>query len=128
MKYKFPSEVEEGRERRGDFATEPGTRFGAFKLRCPLSSTYFTVIVSDGTDWAVMGLPGPPWEHVSMSHVSRTPTWEEMCWLKDLFFGPQECVVQFHPAKSAYVNVHPNCLHLWRIVGGEFPVPPLETV
>lgn len=31
---------------------------------------------------------------------------------------------QYHPPKSAYVNNHPNCLHLWRPIGIEMPRPP----
>lgn len=64
------------------------------------------------------------WEHVSVSRQDRCPTWAEMCEVKDLFFGPDEWVMQYHPAASDYVNHHPYCLHLWRPVGMEFPVPP----
>ena len=35
-----------------------------------------------------------------------------------------ECVVQFHPPKSEYVNLHPYCLHLWKKIGGTFETPP----
>lgn len=62
------------------------------------------VIVSDGGGW----------DHVSVSLANRTPTWEEMCYVKDLFFRSDEVVMQLHPAKSEYVNFHPHCLHLWR--------------
>ena len=54
------------------------------------------------------------WDHVSVSLKTRTPTWEEMCHIKSLFFADEEVVMQLHPAKSAYVNYHPFCLHLWR--------------
>jgi hypothetical protein len=33
-------------------------------------------------------------------------------------------VVQYHPAKSEYVNNMPNCLHLWRPVNEAMPTPP----
>ena len=41
------------------------------------------------------GLPGEPWEHVSVSTVARdrVPDYQEFCWIKDLFFGPDEWVV-----------------------------------
>lgn len=64
------------------------------------------------------------WEHVSVSRRDRCPTWEEMCQVKDLFWDGDDCVVQFHPPKTQYVNNHPYCLHLWRQVGAEFPAPP----
>lgn len=56
--------------------------------------------------------------------AGRTPTWEVMGWVKDLFFGPDEWVVSFHPMTADSVNVHPGVLHLWRVVGVEFPRPP----
>ncbi|TXH71415.1 MAG: hypothetical protein E6Q83_03625 [Thiothrix sp.] len=43
------------------------------------------------------------WEHVSVSLGNRCPTWDE-----------EDMVIQFHPAKSEYVNLHPHALHLWR--------------
>ncbi|MGH7175944.1 MAG: DUF7694 domain-containing protein, partial [Tepidisphaeraceae bacterium] len=75
------------------------------------------IIVSAGDDET------GPWEHVSVSLQNRTPTWEEMIHIKDLFFRDDETVIQFHPAKKDYVNHHPHCLHLWRWTGGEFPLP-----
>lgn len=64
------------------------------------------------------------WDHVSISFRNRTPTWEEMCEVKDMFFAPDEVVVQYHPAKSEYVNAMENCLHLWRKQGCKMPAPP----
>lgn len=72
---------------------------------------------------------GGGWEHVSVSYSNRCPTWEEMCRVKDIFWYDNECVVQFHPPKSEYVNNHPCCLHLWRkSAGNEFELPPKEFV
>ena len=69
---------------------------------------------------------GGGWEHVSMCPYKRshTPTWDEMCKLKDMFFHDDEVVVQYHPAKSEYVNNMPNCLHLWRPMIEKMPTPP----
>jgi len=53
-------------------------------------------------------------EHVSVSLKHRTPTWAEMCKVKDLFWDEDEVVVQYHPSKKDYVNNHQYCLHLWR--------------
>lgn len=64
------------------------------------------------------------WEHVSVSTEKRCPTWEEMCRIKDLFWGPEDVVMQLHPARSEYVNRHPYCLHLWRPTGATIPTPP----
>lgn len=72
------------------------------------------VIVSDGGGW----------DHVSVSLQNRTPHWEEMCHVKDLFFEPFETVVQFHPSIEEYVNNHPYCLHLWRSQTDLHELPP----
>lgn len=64
------------------------------------------------------------WEHVSVSLPNRCPTWAEMSAVKDLFWDAGDCVVQYHPPKSDWVNNHPYCLHLWRPVGFDVPRPP----
>ena len=54
------------------------------------------------------------WEHVSIElFARRLPTWEEMCFIKELFWEDEEMVVQIHPKKSEYVNMV-EALHLWR--------------
>jgi hypothetical protein len=72
----------------------------------------------------VIASDGQGWEHVSVSLPYRAPTWDEMCRVKDLFWGDEDTVVQYHPPRSEYVNNHAYCLHLWRPVGAEVPRPP----
>lgn len=71
-----------------------------------------------------------PWEHVSVSlyDKKRCPSWEEMCLVKDLFWSSDETVMQFHPAKYDYVNIHQFCLHLWKLRGVNPDMPPLSAV
>lgn len=76
----------------------------------------------------VIASDGEGWDHVSVSLLSRCPNWEEMCFIKDLFWGEDETVIQFHPKKSEYVNNHPYCLHLWRKQGIEHELPPAAFV
>lgn len=64
------------------------------------------------------------WEHVSVSCKSRTPTWAEMSYVKDLFWDEEDAVMQLHPPRSTWVNNHPHCLHLWRPLGASIPLPP----
>lgn len=71
---------------------------------------------------------GLGWEHVSASHEDRCPTWLEMCLLKALFWDAEDVVIQYHPAKSEYVNLHPYTLHLWRPIGVTLPTPPKELI
>lgn len=77
---------------------------GAFTIKSAKIKSPLEVIASDGADW----------EHVSVSLSHRTPTWEEMCFVKSLFWDEQDAVIQIHPPKSEYVNTHPYTLHLWR--------------
>lgn len=80
-----------------------------------------------GKRWAsVIWSNGAGWEHVSVAPYNRriVPSWDDMCRLKDMFFREDETVVQYHPAKSEYVNNVPNCLHLWRPTAAEMPTPP----
>lgn len=69
---------------------------------------------------------GGGWEHVSVAPYKKriTPSWEDMCKIKDIFFRDDECVVQYHPPKSEYVNFVENCLHLWRPINKKLPEPP----
>jgi len=87
---------------------------GAFQVPLKTNRQTVYVIASDEGGW----------EHVSVSRADRCPTWDEMCEVKNLFFGPDEWVVQFHPARSDYVNAHPYCLHLWKPTGAEVLKPP----
>ena len=57
---------------------------------------------------------GEGWEHISVSLRDRCPTWTEMCVVKNIFWTEEELVLQFHPPKSEYINVHNFVLHLWK--------------
>ena len=87
---------------------------GAFLI--PYQSFMLRVIASDGKGW----------EHVSVSLSNRCPNWREMCFIKDLFWDGEVVVMQYHPKKSEYVNLHDNSLHLWRPMGEAIPTPPKE--
>lgn len=91
---------------------------GAFLLPPKFSNRQLFTIASCGGDW----------EHVSISvrqgKKVLTPTWEECCYVKDIFWDEDDCVMQLHPPKSDYVNQHPNVLHLWRPANLSIPRPP----
>ena len=69
---------------------------------------------------------GGGWDHVSVAPIKSriTPDWEMMCKVKDIFFKPDEAVIQIHPPKDEYVNNMPNCLHLWRANDKDMLLPP----
>lgn len=81
-----------------------------------------------GQSLSVIASVGGGWDHVSVCHKKRCPTWHEMCKIKEMFFDDEDTVIQFHPPKSTYVNVHPRCLHLWRTQKTEVKLPPIEFV
>ena len=89
----------------------------------------FQIAMSGRTDAMVVASDGEGWEHVSVRMVDkstgndRTPTWAEMCKIKDIFWDSEDCVIQFHPPKTEYVNNHPHVLHLWRPVNINIPTP-----
>lgn len=80
----------------------------------------------DRTDMSFVASWGGGWEHISVSPLKKnvTPTWEQMCKVKDIFFHDDEAVIQIHPPKSEYVNNRPNCLHLWRPIDHDLILPP----
>ena len=90
--------------------------FGIFNI--PLKTGITALAIADN------GVSDPEWEHVSVSTSFRCLTWEEMCEIKDFFFNYDEAVIQIHPAKENYVNIHNYCLHLWKPKTKELPLPP----
>lgn len=92
---------------------------GAFRVPVRGVRQALLVIASSGE------IPdGPPWDHVSASFRHRCPTWEEMCQVKELFFASEDVVMQLHPAASQNISNHRYCLHLWRPLSVEIPLPP----
>jgi hypothetical protein len=126
MRAQFSDRLEAGRFRSGAYASEPRRRYGAFEVQGP-SGAKLALIASDGGDDPLMGELGA-WEHVSVSTAKRTPNWREMSFVKDLFWDEEECVLQFHPPRSRYVNCHPFCLHLWRPLDDHVRLPPMVLV
>jgi hypothetical protein len=117
MRADVPTFLELGRVRSGDYRTTADDgMMGAFLVQGPKGEKLR--IISSGADQEF------GWEHVSVSIDRRAPNWPEMCFVKNLFWDEEECVVQYHPPVSEYVNFHPNCLHLWRPINASLPVPP----
>lgn len=72
---------------------------GAFAVPYPvITNTLLRVIANSYDDW----------DHVSVSLKKRCPTWEEMDFIKRLFFHPHETAMQIHPSVSKHVNIHPT--------------------
>lgn len=81
-----------------------------------------------GDTLRIIASVGFGWEHVSISLPDRCPVWEEMVYVKDLFWSDSETVVQFHPPRNFYINYHPHCLHLWKPTGRNIDTPPTHLI
>jgi hypothetical protein len=108
---------------------------GAFELESVEPGWMLAVIASEGDapDWP----EADGWEHVSVHAYRprgfdgaqlRTPTWREMCFVKNLFWDPDDVAMQLHPRRSEYVNEHPHVLHIWRSRTCPIPTPPRDLV
>ena len=116
MRTSFSERLEDGRVTSGPYGSGSSDGpYGAFFVFGPCGEEL--KIISSGGDET-------GWEHVSISTKRRVPNWKEMCFVKELFWTEQECVIQFHPPESEYVNNHPFCLHLWKPVKIDIPMPP----
>ena len=91
---------------------------------CGNNGAFFVKLRPGGSVLKVIASDGEGWEHVSVSLPNRCPTWDEMAGIKAQFWGDDDCVVQFHPPRSEYVNNHRFCLHLWRPTAHDIPTPP----
>ena len=50
-----------------------------------------------------------PWNR----KTKKVPTWEEILAVKREFFGPEEECIHFIPRESEYVNIKPDCMHIF---------------
>lgn len=113
MKKAVPFNIEKFRVKHGPLGSdETYGMAGAFEI--PYADAVLTVIISDGAGW----------DHVSVSLPNRCPTWEEMHWIKRVFWEDDETVFQFHPKEAKYISMHPYCLHLWKKQGENMELPP----
>lgn len=68
---------------------------------------------------AARELDGKRWLHVSVSHGSRAVNWEDIGRVKSHFIGNGRTAIQVLPPTENYVNIHPNCFHLWHCLDGD---------
>lgn len=92
-------------------ASDRGDRHNGF-LWIPKRA--MTIVFSDGGGW----------EHVSVSHPDRSPSWDEMEDVKRRFWSDEDTVMQLHVPVAEHRNCHPFCLHLWRPINLVIPRPP----
>src|SRR5262252_2222994 len=128
MRATLPERLERGRIRQGSWATSPEQgHYGFFIVQGPCGCQL--EILGDPGNGIGTGGHKHGWEHVSVTvNRKRSPNWQEMCFVKDLFWGEEEAVIEYHPPLSQYVKNHSFCLHLWRPTREAIPVPPTALV
>jgi hypothetical protein len=116
--------AEHGRIIKGPMASPPNSGpNGAFLIEIKEPGTSGTELVT----LQVIASNGMGWDHcsvVALGRVTRCPTWDEMCFVKRMFFRDDELVIQFHPPKHRHINFHWHCLHLWRCQKAGIELPP----
>lgn len=58
--------------------------------------------------------------HLSISCKDRYPGWEEIKDARYALLPAGLTFAQILPPLNEYINVHPNCFHLWEIADGEW--------
>ena len=115
--------IEQYRVINGSMASTAGMGAnGKFHIPSPDGVAMLCIIASEGE-------PDDPrfaWEHVSVSLGARCPTWEEMDYVKQIFWRDDETVMQLHVPRDCHINNHAYCLHLWKPIN--VPIPRPETV
>lgn len=53
--------------------------------------------------------------HLSISHKTRYPTYDEIKAARYKFIPDKVTMAMLFPPKAEFVNVHPNCFHLWEL-------------
>jgi hypothetical protein len=53
--------------------------------------------------------------HLSISHPARFPSWDEIKFARYELCPKDITMAMLLPPAEAYVNIHPNCFHLWQI-------------
>ena len=58
---------------------------------------------------------GKWWQHVScaFNKKGKLPSWNDLKEVKNIFIGRFKKAIQILPNEKNYVNIHPQCLHLF---------------
>lgn len=121
---RFSPDLEAFRVQIPPYVSVPGDTYGIFEI--PYKTVLLLVMACDASEEAPVSAAA--WEHASVSLPNRCPTWEEMCFVKSLFWDEDETVMQFHPRRCEHMSTQSYCLHLWKKFGVNHELPPKELV
>lgn len=68
------------------------------------------------------------WDLVSVMTRGSSPTWDEMCLVREIFFRDDETAIQYSVPKPERISTHKFALHWWRPHTLELPRPPRELI
>ena len=127
MKTKPTKFLERHRVRNGELASDESDGMnGAFVIKLhrwhPQGYATAMVVCSDRRGWDHVSV------HIETPLEQRCPTWEEIDYIRKLFFRGDEWVMQLHAPADKNINEHPYTLHLWRPQNESIPVPPRDFV
>lgn len=63
--------------------------------------------------------------HLSISHPQRYPTWDEIHAARYGLLPDEVTMGMLLPPRGEYVNIHPNCFHLWQIRDNQLSAVPI---
>lgn len=118
--------LESHRVREGPLASDKSYGCnGAFEI--PYNDVQLMLVVSNQEHWDHVSVHtyvvnGTPCGTVIGSQ--RTPTWDEMDYVRKLLFRGDEWVLQYHAPLTSHIEDHPHVLHMWRPQDENIPVPP----
>jgi hypothetical protein len=104
MRAVLPDKLQAARIKTGQFASRPEDGgYGAFRLMGPCGEELVIIACAAAVDDA----DAEGWEHVSISTKRRNPNWQEMSFVKDLFWDDEECVRAIPPAEICLRGLSP---------------------
>lgn len=110
------------------YETRYGDPYGAFRIPYPSTGVTLLALAADSLIGQAEHGDTHAWDHVSVSVKNRCPNWLEMAFIKRIFWGEHETVMQLHVPEADHINCHPFVLHLWKPLLTPIPRPPAAMV
>lgn len=132
----IPESLEKQRITVGPVKSNAGDQAGTFMTRPPksgdMSIQYRRLLIQidrhNDFDHVVISVlkQGSPFvnPNAPAQLVKRMPNYSEICYVKDLVFGPDDIVFHFLPPRGMYLG-SPFAFHMWT-TAKPFPTPPVK--
>lgn len=84
-----------------------GVDGGLYRMPSCEPGWWLVFILSSGLGWENVSVRAARPHPGFRPDTSRVPTWREMCLVKAACWDPDDVVIQLHPARRDYINIHP---------------------